>query len=164
MTSMNRNKRSMRIVKGVFMKLFLVTVSLLFGSMFGINLNAESSNSLESVSDLRWQHRIILISSSGKFKSDALAEFSRLKDEIEDRDLVWFYFFSDHIETNYMHDLAKDFVANIKNQYLKTNHSAILIGKDGGVKLRQNALDLKQILALIDTMPMRLDEMKNKRK
>ena len=154
----------MRIVKGVFMKLFLVAVSLLFGSMFGIKLNAESSNSLESVSDLRWQYRILLISSPDNFKADALAKFSRLKDEIRDRDLVWFYLFSDHIETNYMHGLSKGFVTNIKKQYLKVNHSAILIGKDGGVKLRQSALDLKQILALIDTMPMRLDEMKNKRK
>lgn len=38
--------------------------------------------------------------------------------------------------------------------------TAILIGKDGGLKLRQTgSIDLAQIFALIDTMPMRQREM-----
>ena len=40
---------------------------------------------------------------------------------------------------------------------------AILVGKDGGVKLRQNAqVKLNDIFALIDAMPMRQEEMRQK--
>ena len=39
--------------------------------------------------------------------------------------------------------------------------TAILVGKDGGLKLRQNGnLDLGKIFSIIDTMPMRQQEMR----
>ena len=41
--------------------------------------------------------------------------------------------------------------------------TVILVGKDGGVKLRQNPeVKLKDIFALIDAMPMRQQEMRQK--
>ena len=41
--------------------------------------------------------------------------------------------------------------------------SSDIIGKDGGVKLnRQNRTQLKDIFALIDAMPMRREEMRQK--
>jgi hypothetical protein len=41
--------------------------------------------------------------------------------------------------------------------------SLILVGKDGGTKLkRSDQVDLREILGLIDSMPMRQNEMRQK--
>ena len=41
--------------------------------------------------------------------------------------------------------------------------TVILVGKDGGVKYKRNAdIKLKDIFALIDSMPMRQEEMRRK--
>ena len=37
----------------------------------------------------------------------------------------------------------------------------ILIGKDGGIKLNSRKTSLEEIFSLIDTMPMRQEEMLN---
>ena len=51
------------------------------------------------------------------------------------------------------------------NRFLKFRENepsrVLLIGKDGGVKLRGDELDVQRIFDLIDTMPMRIREMKN---
>lgn len=47
------------------------------------------------------------------------------------------------------------------SKYKLTSGSHLLIGKDGGVKRRQEgALDLKEFFTLINTMPMRMQERK----
>lgn len=41
--------------------------------------------------------------------------------------------------------------------------TVILVGKDGGIKLKRNEqTDLRQIFTLIDSMPMRQNEMRQK--
>jgi hypothetical protein len=43
--------------------------------------------------------------------------------------------------------------------------TVILIGKDGGEKIRQgSSVDLKEIFAIIDAMPMRQQEMRERAK
>ena len=39
--------------------------------------------------------------------------------------------------------------------------AALLVGKDGGVKLRRGRLSIAELLAAIDRMPMRRQEMRN---
>lgn len=48
---------------------------------------------------------------------------------------------------------------------LQTDFTVTLVGKDGSEKLRtQNLLTANQLFALIDAMPMRIEEMRNKEK
>ena len=67
-----------------------------------------------------------------------------------------------------------DFIFNEKNQEIKKFKSSfenlslstsefrlILIGKDGGIKLNSRKISLEEIFSLIDTMPMRQEEMLN---
>ena len=67
-----------------------------------------------------------------------------------------------------------DFIFNEKNQEIEKFESffenlslstsefrLILIGKDGGIKLNSRKISLEEIFSLIDTMPMRQEEMLN---
>ena len=67
-----------------------------------------------------------------------------------------------------------DFIFNEKNQEIEIFESyfenlslstsefrLILIGKDGGIKLNSRKIFLEEIFSLIDTMPMRQEEMLN---
>ena len=67
-----------------------------------------------------------------------------------------------------------DFIFNEKNQEIEKFESSfenlsistsefrlILIGKDGGIKLNSRKISLEEIFSLIDTMPMRQEEMLN---
>lgn len=38
----------------------------------------------------------------------------------------------------------------------------MIIGRDGGVKARYESLDLDAVFAVIDTMPMRIQEMRSR--
>ena len=67
-----------------------------------------------------------------------------------------------------------DYIFNEKNQEIEKFESSfenlslstsefrlILIGKDGGIKLNSRRISLEEIFSLIDTMPMRQEEMLN---
>ena len=67
-----------------------------------------------------------------------------------------------------------DYIFNEKNQEIEKFESSfenlsistsefrlILIGKDGGIKLNSRKISLEEIFSLIDTMPMRQEEMLN---
>ena len=58
-----------------------------------------------------------------------------------------------------------DFIKSIRSIYAKETQQTIqviLIGKDGEVKKRNNKLELDALYSLIDTMPMRKQEMHEK--
>lgn len=58
-----------------------------------------------------------------------------------------------------------DFIKSIRSTYAKETQQTIqviLIGKDGEVKKRNNKLELDALYSLIDTMPMRKQEMHEK--
>ncbi len=60
-------------------------------------------------------------------------------------------------------NVAKSYLQQLKLS--KKSYSFVLIGKDGGVKLRRNKLvSTKELFGLIDSMPMRQDEMKQQAK
>ena len=59
------------------------------------------------------------------------------------------------------HEIEK-FESSFENLSLSTSEfRLILIGKDGGIKLNSRKISLEEIFSLIDTMPMRQEEMLN---
>jgi len=87
------------------------------------------------------------------------------KTEAADRDLVVFEILeSDPSSMNYKY-LASEAALSLRKRY-KVNQgefAVLLVGKDGGIKLnRQNETRLEDIFALIDAMPMRQEEMRQK--
>ncbi|HEC75208.1 MAG TPA: DUF4174 domain-containing protein [Methylophaga aminisulfidivorans] len=129
-------------------------VSLLF--LTPLFLKAEEKL-LQSLADLQWKNRIILIQSTKDTISQQ--QLTTAETAIKDRDIVWFLLENDKLKTNYIGNVA-DTISNEVHSKLMTNDtSVILIGKDGGIKTLQSQLDLSELFSDIDVMPMRQREM-----
>ena len=101
-----------------------------------------------------WKNRIILTIADDEDHADLI----RLKDEMKEnnceilnRDLLHFHFNNDGKTGNLITKNDRSF-------------RILLIGKDGGIKYESNRfVSLIQLFELIDSMPMRQDEMKHDR-
>ncbi len=107
---------------------------------------------------LQWQQRIILVNNLQDQQS-VLTLFEQNKTEIKERDIIWFVFSANEILTNYQGVLSADFIASTRTQYRLKPGQIMLIGKDGGVKILLDRMDLEAIFDEIDAMPMRQNEM-----
>ena len=118
-----------------------------------------SQGELADLKDLIWQNRIIVANSEQS--SDQLTElFSQENSGIIDRDVIWFVFSDDELQTNYQGAVSPSLLSQVRNQYQLRDNEVILIGKDGGLKERISGLDLDRLFEDIDRMPMRVREMR----
>jgi len=89
------------------------------------------------------------------------------KTEAADRDLVVFEILESgpsSVNTNYLDPQAAQKLRD-KFDVQRGRFAVILVGKDGGIKLnRRDPTQLADIFALIDAMPMRQDEMRQKKR
>jgi hypothetical protein len=125
------------------------------------NINAQQLN------DFLWKNRVIIINESYQnFDTADLQQnsFFKYKEELDERKLVILKFDGKRMSQVYPHinkhftDLARDFK-------IGQDDSILLIGLDGGVKLRRkDFISPKSIFDLIDSMPMRQSEMRFKKK
>ncbi len=117
-------------------------------------------NALERINELEWSSRIILVRAFGE-SEEVLKALRKLDYEIQDRDIYWFVFIEENIETNYKDEIQENFHKDtLKTYFSDTETNVVLIGKDGGIKQKLKLLDLQGIFDLIDTMPMRQMEMR----
>ena len=103
--------------------------------------------------------------SNDSISKDLQSEISTQNDKVLDRDLIVFKIFE--IGPSFMNttQLGSDMAEDIRKQFKASPglFTVILVGKDGGVKLRRNTqVKLKDIFALIDAMPMRQEEIRQK--
>ena len=115
-----------------------------------------------------WKNRIILIfsDSSQKVSRKQLKTFASEHQEMLERELIVFnvgegkVYQSQEVvattgEADYLHN---------RYQVPKNQFRVILIGKDGGEKLRQDTLlSTDKLFAIIDAMPMRRQEIRKRR-
>ena len=101
-----------------------------------------------------WKNRIILTFSDDQDHPDLIrlkAEMKENECEILNRDLLHFHFSNDGKTGN--HTTTND-----------QSFRILLIGKDGGIKYESNgSVPLIHLFELIDSMPMRQDEMQHDR-
>ena len=101
-----------------------------------------------------WKNRIILTFAEDENHPDLIKLKAEMKEnncEILNRDLLHFHFSND---------------GKTGNQTTKNDQSfrILLIGKDGGIKYESNrSVSLIQLFELIDSMPMRKNEMQHNR-
>lgn len=133
---------------------FLILYLFSFLALF-----ASSPLPLESY---KWKSRILLVFSNQDYTKVWLKE----KEDILARDLVYYQFKKDG--TLLTNEKSK---TKLSNSDLLNIHKAlkpkapseiILIGKDGDIKKRAKSLKLDEVFALIDTMPMRQEEMRSR--
>ena len=114
--------------------------------------------SLGELKSLKWSNRIILVSSNG-YAEQIIRQLESRNLDIVDRDILWFLFHKDNIETNYSGEISQNFSTFTKSEFFKDLATrVVLLGKDGGVKEVSDELNLSALFALIDGMPMRRAE------
>ena len=98
-------------------------------------------------------------------------DFQKLVDQLQqqregvaDRDLMVFSLVSDGPSRAGEAVLNRQEAENLRRRFrVKADEfRVVLIGKDGTVKLSESAVNLSDIFALIDSMPMRQQEMQEK--
>jgi hypothetical protein len=129
-----------------------------------ININASDEHPA-GLDDLRWKNRVFLVYVQEPETSEALARLEELEAEIEDRDIAWFVLGGSRMHTNYPGTLEDGLQSQILSRYFTPapgETTLLLIGKDGGLKSRSTRLGFEEAFGLIDQMPMRVEEMRNK--
>ena len=119
----------------------------------------------QNLSQHLWKNRVILILSedNAAFQRQMLA-FKANEKGMYERSLIVYHLKSDEYEQV----MPKSDVQKSTNLFKKKNQAnasfeLILIGLDGGIKLRQNEfLSCEKLFAIIDSMPMRSAEIKNR--
>ncbi|MEM8565540.1 MAG: DUF4174 domain-containing protein [Bacteroidota bacterium] len=126
-----------------------------------LTLTLTSSNPLESH---LWKQRVVIVfSRNTQTLNDQLSHFYEAKDEFTDRDLV---IYSLNIKQGTYPDQKsmsqEDYQWFVQNYIQdKDDFLVVLIGKDGGTKFKSNiTVANSKLFDLIDSMPMRIQEMK----
>ena len=131
---------------------------LVFILLFPLTATSKSNTTLSSVGELVWKNRVILIFSEESEKYQPQLE--NYLAGINDRDVVWFIIDGSKVTTNYPGKLSDEFAADAAAKYSDPSNKVILVGKDGGIKNKTSELNLDKLFQQIDSMPMRIIEMK----
>ena len=115
----------------------------------------------------RWKNRLVLIFAPSKedsFYLEQKSEFEGKSDEFEDRDIIMIELLKTGISTVAEVPLTYNQQSLLRKKFhVVDDFVFILIGKDGTVKLRAKQPVLcDEIFSLIDSMPMRKEEMRRK--
>ena len=134
----------------------ILTAILTLGSLLG----AEPSS-------YRWKNRVIVVSTSRPDQAKAVeAVLKREQSGILDRDLVVIDVSGHGKRIAHAVRPSGEELTSWRRRFSLTGDedSFVLIGKDGGVKSRQTGtLNLARWFTLIDAMPMRQEEMRERR-
>jgi hypothetical protein len=94
------------------------------------------------------------------------AEIDRRRSEVVDRDLVVFEVFESGPSFMGDKELGQSAAASMRDRFNTPRNAfaVVLVGKDGGVKLKSDErVTIDDVFDLIDSMPMRQDEMRRKK-
>ena len=117
----------------------------------------------------KWKNRLLLLFSPDRdhpLFEKLHRSISDRKTDVEDRDLVVFEILESGSSSMDNKQIDAQTAHSIRQHYRvpSSNFTVILVGKDGGVKLRrQDETQLVDIFGLIDSMPMRQQEMRQKK-
>jgi len=147
------------MAKTIMAVMMVLVVFSIFGSKDALSMDLRQ---------FQWKNRLLFLFApqrSYRFFSDLLNEIMVNKNEVEDRDLVVFEILESG--SSFMNSVSLDAqtAAALREKFDAPpgGFTVILVGKDGGVKLkRQTGTRLKDIFALIDAMPMRQEEIRQK--
>ncbi|PML58736.1 hypothetical protein BCS95_11655 [Vibrio breoganii] len=118
--------------------------------------SSKSDASFQQLSEMKWQYRILLIQD----RPDYQQTLTNASEEIADRHLIWFLVLPNRVVSNLSDSVPEPLQQDIRQRIL--DKPVVLIGKDGGIKMREERLSLPSIFSTIDSMPMRQAEMNSK--
>jgi hypothetical protein len=129
-------------------------------------LNAEETPM--DLSQFQWKNRLLFLFAPNRSHPlfDVLQKSIAIQQAgVADRDLVIFEILESGTSRMDTSDLDPKVAQSLRDKFdaRPGQFTVILVGKDGGIKLnRQDQTRLEDIFALIDAMPMRREEMRQK--
>ncbi len=121
----------------------------------------------------KWNNRILIIKTTDQNSikyTKQIKEFTNLNAELKDRKFILYWITNNNFSAvnyldeklNYSDKITERFARKTLNK--KEPFEIILIGLDGRKKLKQTqVLTKEQLFSVIDAMPMRINEMNNKK-
>ncbi len=122
----------------------------------------------QDLSGHRWQDRLVLLLANeidNPMLARQLEVFQKEQEGLEERKLVIYQVLPEHYRTGLSDEEHWKKADRLYNRYRSGEYSFefILIGLDGGVKLRRQAVvSCEELFTLIDGMPMRRAEMRKR--
>ena len=115
----------------------------------------------------RWQNRLLIVLAPHPVARLVIAQraaLNHVQRELWDRDVIWIEVPGDVVTID--HELQSGIsAADMRRRYgvAQADARVLLVGKDGGVKLRQaEPIHSDDLFSTIDAMPMRRHEMKER--
>ena len=144
----------------VYLQYLLITYLLIFPWISVAN----EYKALSDLDELQWKNRIVIVfSNTQNAMHDDMYKLKAKLKAIDERDILWFVIQNKTIKSNYPGELNPKLYKPISKNFSELGHKVILIGKDGRFKLGLDAIDLKRIFSTIDAMPMRQQEMRERK-
>jgi hypothetical protein len=134
----------------------------LFALAIALSVAATPVMAAADLSALQWQNRVIVVfgAANDPAAREQLDRFRSHADALAERDML--VLSVDDTGVTSLFGTAPDFDPDTIRQRLDhtgDRFAVLLIGKDGGVKLRQETpVDPAEIFGLVDSMPMRRNE------
>ena len=145
-------------------KYFLIIASL----SFIIFINCSENNVILDLKSFEWENRILVVGGNGSKYQNQFDNLEVNKNEYTERDMVVILINKDESKISYdglnvLNKLDYDSTLSIRKRFNFDNFNLILIGKDGGVKYNNNEpVKINKIFEIIDKMPMRMQEIKER--
>lgn len=139
-------------------------VLYLFFGLVLIHLLSMNSSFAQSLEDYRWKKRLVFIMNPGgdnPLMHPQVKSFREFSDEISERETLLFIKTGDRVTD------PEGNIQLVKIGEIPYNNfqGVVLIGKDGGVKLKEEfPVEPSALFSLIDSMPMRKAEMRSSKK
>ena len=136
--------------------------------MLSVSGNQDAMSIVMDFDQFKWKNRLLFLFAlerNDPFFRDLKGEISDRKNEVDDRDLVVFEILEFGPSTMNTTQMDPQTAASHRKHFdlPPKTFMLILLGKDGGIKLKRNdRVKLEEIFSLIDSMPMRKDEMRQK--
>jgi hypothetical protein len=145
----------------------LVLGSLLVLGAASAALGKGGDMNTADLSRYRWRYRLLLIfspSAQTPAFQQLANQLNQQREGVADRDLLVFSLISNGQSRMGEDVLSRQEAENIRRRFQVTpdEFRVVLLGKDGTVKLSETEVRLSDVFALIDSMPMRQQEMREK--
>ena len=116
--------------------------------------------------EIRWNHRLLIISGPDEDVSRQVDACRAMRDGMLDRDLIVVDVSHDPgaLVVGGREDIPDAPTFRARFDLPEEEFQVVLVGKDGGVKERRSdQFDIEELFAIIDAMPMRMREMRERR-
>ena len=116
--------------------------------------------------EYRWENRLLVVFAEQSTTSAyqvLITDIDRLRDDFDDRDMVLISLFEKETSIAADRSIDKDIADQLRQKFevKPGSYRVFLIGKDGGIKRKGGSeVSLQDLFGLIDTMPMRRNEMR----